>query len=139
MRALLRCRVFLPGRLDEIINDVNRLLWQDTSISGNFVTLFYLEVDRMQNSIRWVRGGHEPAMVYSPASREFAELRGNGVALGVDADWRFEYNEMTVADEEQLILIGSDGAWEVENGTGEHFGKEVKYSCDSADEVAAGR
>jgi sigma-B regulation protein RsbU (phosphoserine phosphatase) len=124
VRALLRCRVFLPGRLDEVINDVNRLLWRDTSISGNFVTLFYLEVDRMQNSIRWVRGGHDPAMVYSPASREFAELRGNGVALGVDADWRFEYNEMPVADEEQLILIGSDGAWEVENGTGEHFGKE---------------
>ena len=25
VRALLRCRVFLPGRLDEIMNDVNRL------------------------------------------------------------------------------------------------------------------
>ncbi len=124
VRALLRCRVFLPGRLDEIMNDVNRLLWRDTCISGNFVTLFYLEVDRRQNTMRWVRGGHDPAMVYSPVSGEFSELKGNGLALGVDADWSFEYNELPVPDEEQLILIGSDGAWEVENIAGEQFGKE---------------
>ncbi len=124
VRALLRCRVFLPGSLDQIMNDVNRLLWQDTSKSGNFVTLFYLEIDREQNIIRWVRGGHDPAVVYSPASRQFSELKGNGLAFGVDADWRFEYNELHLPDEEQLILIGSDGAWEVENGSGEQFGKE---------------
>lgn len=124
VRALLRCRVFLPGRLDEIINDVNRFLWRDTSTSGNFVTLFYLEVDRRQHTMRWVRGGHDPAMVYSPASREFSELKGNGVALGVDADLSFEYNELPVTDKEQLVLIGSDGAWEVENAEGEQFGKD---------------
>lgn len=124
VRALLRCRVFLPGSLDQIMNDVNSLLWQDTSKSGNFVTLFYLEVDRGQNLIRWVRGGHDPAMVYSPASQKFSELKGNGLAFGVDADWRFEYNELPLPEEEQLILIGSDGAWEVENGSGEQFGKE---------------
>jgi sigma-B regulation protein RsbU (phosphoserine phosphatase) len=124
VRALLRCRLFLPGSLDEIMNDVNRLLWRDTSKSGNFVTLFYLEVDRQQNTLRWVRGGHDPAMVYSPASRQFSELKGNGLAFGVDADWRFEYNELPLTDEEQLILIGSDGAWEVENSNGEQFGKE---------------
>jgi sigma-B regulation protein RsbU (phosphoserine phosphatase) len=124
VRALLRCRVFLPGRLDQIMNDVNRLLYRDTSKSGNFVTLFYLEVDRMQDTVRWVRGGHDPAIVYSPARREFSELKGNGLALGVDEEWSFEYNELPVPEEEQLILIGSDGAWEVENRRGEQFGKE---------------
>lgn len=78
----------------------------------------------MQNTIRWVRGGHDPAIVYSPVSCEFSELKGNGVALGVDANWSFEYNELPVANEEQLIFVGSDGAWEVENATGEQFGKE---------------
>jgi phosphoserine phosphatase RsbU/P len=139
VRALLRCRVFQPGRLDEIMNDVNRLLWRDTRKSGNFVTLFYLEVDRLQNTLRWVRGGHDPAMVYSLVSHEFSELKGNGVALGVDADLSFEYNELPISDEEQLILIGSDGAWEVENATGEQFGKErireiLAATCDSQPE-----
>ncbi len=124
VRALLRCRVDLLGSLDEIINDVNRLLCRDTSRSGSFVTLFYLEVDRRQNTIRWVRGGHDPAIVYSPGSRQFSELKGNGLALGVDVNYRFEYNELPVPDAEQLILIGSDGAWDVENEAGEQFGKD---------------
>jgi len=124
VRALLRCRVFQPGRLNEIINDVNRLLCRDTSISGNFVTLFYLEINRMENTMRWVRGGHDPAIVYFPGSRQFSELKGNGLALGVDADYRFACNELSVPEEEQLILIGSDGAWDVENEAGEQFGKD---------------
>ena len=124
VRALLRCRVFQAGLPDEIINDVNRLLCRDTSVSGNFVTLFYLEVDRRQNTIRWVRGGHDPAIVYSPGNHEFAEMKGDGLALGVDENWCFQYSERSVPKEEQLILIGSDGAWELENATGEQFGKE---------------
>ena len=139
VRALLRCRVFLPGRLDEKMNDVNRLLWRDTRKSGNFVTLFYLEVDRLQNTLCWVRGGHDPAMVYSLVNREFSELMGNGVALGVDADLSFEYNVEPLPDGPQLILIGSDGAWEVANASGEQFGKErirqiLAATCDSPPE-----
>jgi sigma-B regulation protein RsbU (phosphoserine phosphatase) len=124
VRALLRCRIAQPGRMSEVIRDVNRLLCQDTAVSGSFVTLFYLEVDRRRNSIGWVRAGHEPAIVYSPATKQFSELKGQGVALGVDADRSFQYNELPVAADEQIILIGSDGAWEAENDAGEQFGRE---------------
>ena len=124
LRALLRCRIFLPGRLDQMMNDVNRLLCRDTSCQGVLLLCFTWKLTVKQNTIRWVRGGHDPAMVYSLASHEFSELKGNGVALGVDAEVNFEYNEQTLTREEQLILIGSDGAWEVENAAGEQFGKE---------------
>lgn len=124
VRALLRCRIAQPGRLDDIIGDVNRLLCRDTAVSGSFVTLFYLEVDRRHNTVGWVRAGHEPALVYSPATMQFSELKGPGVALGVDANLSFRLNELPAADEEQVILIGSDGAWEVENEAGEQFGRE---------------
>lgn len=124
VRALLRCRIDQPGRPDEIIRDVNRLLCRDTEVSGSFVTLFYLEVDRRRDSIGWIRAGHEPAIVYQPATLRFSELRSQGVALGVDPNITFLYNELPVPKEEQVILIGSDGAWEVENEAGEQFGKE---------------
>lgn len=124
VRALLRCRLAQPGRLNRIMADVNRLLCRDTSISGSFITLFYLEVDRLQNTLCWVRAGHDPALVYSSVTRRFSELKGQGVALGVDANLAFLYNEIPLAKEEQLIWIGSDGAWEVENGDGEQFGKD---------------
>ncbi len=124
VRALLRCRIFQPGNPDHIMNDVNSLLCRDTLRSGNFVTLFYLEIDQLHKTIRWVRAGHEPAIVYHPARHEFTEMRGDGLALGVDAAYCFEYNETQVEDEEVLILIGSDGAWDVANAAGEPFGKD---------------
>ena len=124
VRALLRCRIALHGSLDAILADVNRLLCHDTVIAGNFVTLFYLEVDRVKNTLGWVRAGHEPAIVYTPKSGKFIEIKGKGVALGVDENATFQYNELPVPVEPMLILVGSDGVWEVENAGGEQFGKE---------------
>ncbi len=124
VRALLRCRIHQPGSLEEIVGDVNTLLCRDTNRTGSFVTLFYLEIDRRRNMISWVRGGHEPAIVYSPQTKTFSEFKGNGIALGVAPDWQYECNEVAICGEEQLILIGSDGVWEVENGAGEQFGKD---------------
>lgn len=124
VRALFRCRIDQPGRPDEIVGDVNRLLCRDTAVSGSFVTFFYLEVDRRRNSIGWIRAGHEPAIVYQPASGRFSDLRSQGVALGVDAEVTFLYHELPVPETAQVILIGSDGAWEVENEAGEQLGRE---------------
>ncbi len=124
LRALLRCRISNPGRADEIVTAVNALLCSDTVGSGNFATLFYLEIDARRQTIGWVRAGHEPALVFQPESGTFFELKGRGLALGVDPAYRFEYNEHPLGSARQLILLGSDGLWEVENGAGEQFGKE---------------
>ena len=124
LRALLRSRVSTSGRADEIISSVNRLLCLDTQASGSFATLFYLEIDPQRQLLSWVRGGHDPAMVYSLSKNSFFELKGRGLALGVDEQYRFEYNERPLGGGGQLILIASDGAWEVENNAGERFGKE---------------
>jgi sigma-B regulation protein RsbU (phosphoserine phosphatase) len=123
VRALIRCRTVQPGGLDKAMDDVNRLLYQDTAKSGSFVTLFYLEFDPLQRKFRWIRAGHDPAIIYTPENGEFSELKGKGIALGVDPDWHFECNEISPGKETQLVLLGSDGVWEVENGSGEQFGK----------------
>jgi sigma-B regulation protein RsbU (phosphoserine phosphatase) len=124
VRALLRGRACRPGTLSDIANDVNRLLCKDTSHSGNFVTLFYMEIDRQNSLINWVRCGHEPAIVYSPDSNSFSELRGEGIVLGFEATSTFSENTITFTAGNQVILIGSDGVWDVENEQGEAFGKE---------------
>ncbi|MGW8195259.1 MAG: SpoIIE family protein phosphatase [Desulforhopalus sp.] len=124
VRALFRCRIALPGSLVEVITDVNRLLYKDTSVSGSFVTLFYLEADYKHKCKRWIRCGHDPAIVYTPVTGKFSELRGDGIALGVDDGWTFECSEAAITDEVEIVCIGSDGAWEVENIDGKQFGKE---------------
>jgi len=125
VRAFLRSRVLMqPGDLAEAITDVNRLLCLDTSETGNFMTLFFIVLDSGNGEVRWVRAGHEPAMVYDPSTDSFSELYGDGIALGVDETWSFQENRQELWSDSQIVLIGTDGIWESENPQGEGFGKK---------------
>jgi phosphoserine phosphatase RsbU/P len=44
--------------------------------------------------------------------------------LGFDPAYPYTANTLSAGPEELIILIGSDGAWEVENTQGEQFGKQ---------------
>lgn len=123
VRSLIRCRTSQPGSPIEIISDVNRLLCMDTEQSGNFVSLFYLEIEQDNEQIRWVRCGHDPALVYDPLQDEFSELRGDGLVLGFDSSWEYSDNSMMLK-QESIMLIGSDGVWEAENEAGQQFGRD---------------
>ena len=96
----------------------------DTSESGNFMTLFLLLIDSRYGEVRWVRAGHEPAIVYDPSTDSFAELHGEGIALGVDETWSFQEQREDLWSDSQIVLIGTDGIWETENTEGEGFGKK---------------
>jgi sigma-B regulation protein RsbU (phosphoserine phosphatase) len=87
------------------------------------MTLFFMFVDSGRKEFRWVRAGHEPAILYDQFTDSFDELRGDGIALGVDDNCSFkEYQRSGSA--KQIILIGTDGVWEAENPRGEMFGKD---------------
>lgn len=124
VRSLLRSRVTQPGSLARIIADVNRLLCLDTSESASFMTLFFMIIDEPQGTIRWVRAGHDPAILYDPETDCFEELRGSGMALGIEEEAQFEQNEYTGWSSRHVMVIGTDGIWEAENESGEQFGKE---------------
>jgi sigma-B regulation protein RsbU (phosphoserine phosphatase) len=124
VRAFLRCRVTQPGTTEQIINDVNRLLTKDVSDSGEFVTLFYMEINHIKKEIKWVRAGHDPAWIYNPSDNVFEELRGKGMLMGADGDINFEQNVLTGLTSGQVLFIGTDGIWETHNSTGEMFGKQ---------------
>ncbi|WP_300458336.1 SpoIIE family protein phosphatase [Desulfobacula sp.] len=123
-RALLRSRVTQKGSLSRVMNDVNRLLCLDTRDTGSFVTLFLLMVDVNKDELQWVRAGHEPAMFYSPEQENITELKGEGIVLGVDKDWTYTKNFQYHIPKGTVVLIGTDGTWEVENKSGERLGKK---------------
>jgi sigma-B regulation protein RsbU (phosphoserine phosphatase) len=123
-RAFLRMRASQPGTIAEIITAMNRHLTQDVLETGRFMTLFYLTIDPEKDRIDWVRAGHDPALIYDPGRDEFTELKGGGVALGVNQDFDFQENSMGGLANGQIIAVGTDGIWEAVNSKGEMFGKE---------------
>ncbi len=137
-RALIMLRSSMPGEAAGVINDVNRYLSRDTAQTGNFMTFFYCEFTTGEPAVRWVRAGHDPALVYDPAIDAFDELKGQGVALGLDK--KFEYvSSHRRLETGQVIIIGTDGIWEMHNTTGEMFGKEALKEIIRRNHTASSR
>jgi phosphoserine phosphatase RsbU/P len=122
-RALLRQRFALAGSLAEVVSDVNRQITRDIEDTGRFITLFFLWIAPADRRLRWVRAGHDPALLYDPVADRFEELHGRGIALGIDEDWRYTEYERTGLARDQIIVLATDGVWEARNPQGDMFGK----------------
>jgi len=123
-RAFIRSWMRHSVDLARTINNVNQLLCMDTASSGNFMTLFLMLFDTQKKELRWIRAGHDPAMLYNAASDKFIELGGAGIALGVNENYTYEEYRRGDWGYGQIVLIGTDGIWDTENRKGERFGKE---------------
>jgi sigma-B regulation protein RsbU (phosphoserine phosphatase) len=127
-RAFLRQRSALSGSIADVVSDVNRQLARDVEDTGRFITLFYLQIDLNKRSLNWVRAGHEPAVLFDPATGRFEELAGEGIALGIDDNWQYEEKKRTALTAGQIILLSTDGIWEARNSQDKMFGKPAIYS-----------
>lgn len=123
-RASLRLRSEMPGTLSLVIADVNRRFCQDVAESGAFMTLFYLVADSRRQALTWVRAGHDPAILYDPATEQIEMLSGRGAALGLSPKLAFEENEKLGVRRGQVVFVGTDGIWETVNPQGQPFGRE---------------
>jgi len=118
-RAFLRMRASQCGSISQIITEMNHRLAMDFSNTGRFMTLFDIE----NQSLRWVRAGHDAAVVYDPQQDEFEELMGTGLALGVDQHYEYQEYLHTGLQSGHIIAVGTDGIWEAFNRDGRMFGK----------------
>ena len=140
-RALIRSRSAQPGTLSQIVTEVNRHLTLDVYETSRFMTLFYLMVDPLDHLLKWVRAGHDAALLYDPASETFEELYGSGMALGLDEKHLYEENEKSNLAKGQIIFLGTDGIWETFNSEGDLFGKKPikeiihRNAASSANEI----
>ncbi|MGB5617209.1 MAG: SpoIIE family protein phosphatase [Desulfobacterales bacterium] len=107
-----------------LIDDINRHLVRDGLQTGRFVSLFLLEIDPKQKSLRWVRAGHEPALLYEPGANEFKQLSGEGIVLGADGDYRFQAYSRHQWVPGSVVVIATDGVHESRNKEDRMFGRE---------------
>jgi len=123
-RAFLRERIQAhPGGGASIISDVNKRLVRDVEDLNLFMTMFYCEIAVKEKIIRWVKAGHEPAILYQPADDSFEALNGKGLPLGVMEDAVYEAFERRISSG-QIILIQTDGIKEACSRESEIFGTE---------------
>ena len=138
-RSSIRQRLSLPGSISQIIADVNCQLVEDLEDSHQFVTLFFLTIDCVRHTLKWVRAGHDPAILYDQATGRIEALAGKGIVLGVSRQTRYEENEKINFNPGSIIVLGTDGIWESRNSSGEMLGKRVLNDiiCENASRSAA--
>ncbi|MHC4984886.1 MAG: SpoIIE family protein phosphatase [Planctomycetota bacterium] len=123
-RAVLRSHAGAYGDdLGGLFDRLNRHLVRDTG-DARFMTLFYGIVDGADRTIRWVSGGHDPAIWFRRQSEEFGELPATGVPLGVVEDMPFMPAGPITVESGDVVVIGTDGIWEARNEAEELFGKD---------------
>ncbi|ACS79853.1 PP2C family protein-serine/threonine phosphatase [Maridesulfovibrio salexigens] len=144
VRGYLRARTLSGGQLGEIVTDVNRLVAQDTYKTGQFMTMLMVELDPAKSELRWVRAGHEPALIFDFAKNDFIRLEGEGIVLGAFEDVEYSENCCAELKDGQILILGTDGIWEASNKDGEFFGKKRLWDLinlkknSSAESIASG-
>lgn len=110
------------GGLGAAMASLNDFLARDLDGSGRFMTLFAVELDPATGSLRWVRAGHDPALLVPPQGA-WRELRGEGMALGVLEDQAYRA-EKDLLPPGGLLALATDGLWEARDKTGNPYGKQ---------------
>ncbi|EHJ48372.1 protein serine/threonine phosphatase with extracellular sensor [Solidesulfovibrio carbinoliphilus subsp. oakridgensis] len=108
----------------ERVSRANRLLARDVGDSGRFMTLVAMEIRPLAGQARYVRAGHDPALLYDPEADAFTAWTGRGLPLGIQPDYRYEENVRPFARPGLVLVLGTDGIWETRNPGGEMYGKE---------------
>jgi sigma-B regulation protein RsbU (phosphoserine phosphatase) len=123
----------------KLLSDVNTYVSRDSSQTGRFMSMFFLEIDPGNKNLRWVRAGHEPALVYNRTGKTFAELNGKGMVLGVDDAYEYEEFSRQGWNQGDIILIGTDGIHETRNENDQMYGQQrlqeiIKRHADASAE-----
>jgi sigma-B regulation protein RsbU (phosphoserine phosphatase) len=141
VRAVLRDRAVVAGDLADLMGRLNRLMAADHG-GDRFMTMHLSVIDSRTQTMRWVSAGHDPAMIYDPCSGRFGEIGEGELPLGVMDDTAYTEHSHGPLAPGQIILIGTDGVWEMPDKKGEQFGKDrlrdvIRQSChESGEEIA---
>ena len=128
---------FAPGAL---MQHSNYLIISDQS-SRLFATIFAAYLDLDTGQLEYACAGHNPPLLYRPATGEITYLSAPGVAVGVfpNADFAQQTASLEVDD---VLVLYTDGVTEIINRDEEEFGEErmeavvAKYAASSSRTIA---
>jgi phosphoserine phosphatase RsbU/P len=120
-RAYMRALTRISSDIGEIATTVNRLLWEDTA-GFRFATLFLAWLDPQARTLAYVGAGHCAYLIHS--SGEFTTLRSQTAPLGVFNSTTLTVEDPIVLGRGDILLLATDGLFDVGARDHRHFGKE---------------
>jgi serine phosphatase RsbU (regulator of sigma subunit) len=123
LRSLFRALPWGDFRPSQLLNQANRLLYNDLSAVDMFITVQVLHIDAIARRVRVANAGHCPALLSGLPGEEAQTLAPDGVPLGVLPDAEFSDQEVGLSPGARLLAY-TDGLVETRNPAGELYGYE---------------
>lgn len=138
-RSVIRGSVLQGTTPQAIMRNANQLIHADSS-EGNFVTLFYAQLNPQTGEMVYVNAGHNPPLLLRQDSNSFEELVLTGLVLGIMEDVEYKQHAVRIQPGELLFLY-TDGVNEAVDRNGKEFGVArlkdfiVAHRQDSAEKI----
>lgn len=141
VRATLRAHAEGERDVELVMNDVNRAVCRDTTVS-EFATLFFGEIDASTGEMVGCSAGHEPAIIHRAWTDSIEELEPGGLVVGVDPSESYAPERVTLQPGDTMVLY-TDGVHDAQNFEGERFGRDrfrraIAETCRANAEGRAG-
>lgn len=139
LQASLHSFALLNIAIDEIINNINKLLYKNTA-EDKFITLFIGKLNCKDASLTYINAGHNPPIFI--VSKNVIELDKGCLPLGVQSEIDdIEIGKIMLQNGDTLAIY-TDGIVEATNSQGVEFGKEklienlIKYNNSSSKDIS---
>jgi sigma-B regulation protein RsbU (phosphoserine phosphatase) len=136
------CRSVIRGSMQRVsspqdgINSANRLIHADAT-DGNFITLFYAQVNPESGEMVYVNAGHNPPLLVRRGADVLQKLTLTGMALGVIEDFNYEQRAINLNPGDMIFLF-TDGVSEAVDIASAEFGEVrlEKFVLDNQEQTA---
>jgi sigma-B regulation protein RsbU (phosphoserine phosphatase) len=140
-RAVLRDRADATGCLTDLMARLNRMIATDLE-GSRFMTMHLGIMDLERRLYRWTSAGHDPAIIFDSITQSFEEQDISSLPLGIMDDTVYEEHVYGPINPGKILVVGTDGIWEMPDATGEQFGKQrlreiIQASADGTAERIA--
>ncbi|MCZ6526312.1 MAG: PP2C family protein-serine/threonine phosphatase [Gammaproteobacteria bacterium] len=111
------------------------------SQSGKFVTFALLDLDIDDHTATFLSAGHAPSLIIRGENGDIDHINAQGMPLGILDSQELEQPVTFNLQPGDLVILFSDGAYEVSNKAGEQFGLDrfinviTENSHESAKEI----
>ena len=121
-RSFIRANVERFTSLTDLLEELNTNLYRDTN-EERFVSLSCCLLDKREETIEFIRGGHTELLLYSNKD-SIRKISPDGAAVGLlPSEYTSDFDTFSFSFESNYsIMLYSDGITEINNKEGKEFG-----------------